>query len=44
MGMTTQTMERAHHAAMDGDPTPPARPVRAGLHRRIQGAQGTSIS
>ena len=28
MTLTTLTMERAHHAAMDGDPTLPARPVR----------------
>ena len=28
MTLTTLTMERAHHAAMDGDPTPPERPVR----------------
>jgi len=28
MSLTTLTMERAHHAAMDGDPTPPERPVR----------------
>lgn len=28
MSITTLTMERAHHAAMDGDPTPPERPVR----------------
>lgn len=28
MSLTTPTMERAHHAAMDGDPTPPERPVR----------------
>lgn len=28
MTMTTLTMERAHHAAMDGDPTLPVRPVR----------------
>ena len=28
MSLTTLTMERAHHAAMDGDPTTPERPVR----------------
>jgi len=28
MTLTTLTMERAHHAAMDGDPSLPARPVR----------------
>jgi transposase-like protein len=28
MSMTTLTMERAHHAAMDGDPSLPERPVR----------------
>lgn len=28
MSMTTLTMERAHHAAMDGDTTLPERPVR----------------
>jgi transposase-like protein len=28
MTLTTLTIERAHHAAMDGDPTPPERPVR----------------
>jgi len=28
MTLTTLTMEHAHHAAMDGDPTLPARPVR----------------
>lgn len=28
MSLTTLTMERAHHAAMDGDPTLPERPVR----------------
>ncbi len=28
MTMTTLTMERAHHAAMDGDPSLPERPVR----------------
>ena len=28
MSMTTLTMERAHDAAMDGDPTLPERPVR----------------
>ena len=28
MTLTTLTMERAHHAAMDGDPTLPERPVR----------------
>jgi transposase-like protein len=28
MTLTTLTMERAHHAAMDGDPTPLERPVR----------------
>ena len=28
MTLTTLTMERAHHAALDGDPTLPARPVR----------------
>ena len=28
MSLTTLTMERAHHAAMDGDPTLPAQPVR----------------
>jgi transposase-like protein len=28
MTLTTLTMERAHHAAMDGDPSLPARPMR----------------
>lgn len=28
MTLTTLTMERAHHAAMDGDPSLPERPVR----------------
>ena len=28
MTMSTLTMERAHHAAMDGDPSPPERPHR----------------
>jgi transposase-like protein len=28
MTLTTLTMERAHHAAMDGDTRPPAHPVR----------------
>lgn len=28
MSLTTVTMERAHHAAMDGDASPPERPVR----------------
>jgi hypothetical protein len=28
MTLTTLTMERAHHAAMDGDSSPPDRPVR----------------
>ena len=28
MSITTLTMERAHHAAMDGDPSLPERPVR----------------
>jgi hypothetical protein len=28
MSLTTLTMERAHHAAMDGDPSLPERPVR----------------
>jgi len=28
MALTTRTMERVHDAAMDGGPTPPARPVR----------------
>ncbi len=28
MTLTTLTMERAHHAAMDGDPSLPLRPVR----------------
>jgi transposase-like protein len=28
MTLTTLTMERAHHAAMDGDPRLPERPVR----------------
>ena len=28
MNLTTLTMERANHAAMDGDTTPPERPVR----------------
>jgi hypothetical protein len=28
MTLTTVTMERAHHAAMDGDTGPPERPLR----------------
>jgi len=28
MTLTTLTMERAHHAAMAGDPSPPERPAR----------------
>ena len=39
MTLTTLTMERAHHAAMDRDLTPPGRPVRrtftAGYKARI---------